>query len=108
MTQWATGMLFASRLFFALLFIVVSSAQTTEEFRAYTEPPRLLLRAERIRRLKRERERQSIRWEQFKTLMSGHAQMPEPGFALALYYAVTADAGAGKQAVEWASSASDA
>jgi hypothetical protein len=108
MTQWATGMLFASRLFLALLFIGVSSAQTTEEYRVYTEQPRLLLRAERIRRLKRERERQSIRWEQFNTLMSGHAQMPEPGFALALYYAVTADAGAGKQAVEWASSATDA
>ncbi len=108
MTQWATGMVFVSRLSFLLLInLAVSSAQTGEEFRVYTEQPRLLLRAERIKRLKRERDRQSMRWEQFNTLMSGHAQMPEPGFASALYYAVTGDADAAKSAIQWASSATD-
>jgi hypothetical protein len=82
--------------------------QTTEEYRAYTEQPRLLLRPQRLRLLKRERERQSMRWEQFGTLMAGHAQMAEPGFAGALYYAITGEPDAAHQAVTWAASASDA
>jgi hypothetical protein len=74
----------------------------TEEFRVYTEHPRLFLRPQRLKLLKRERERQSMRWRQFELLVSGSAQMPEPGFALALYYAVSGNAAAGKRAVEWA------
>src|ERR1039458_2592799 len=54
------------------------------DFRLYNEPPRLLLTGQRLRLLRRERERQSQRWEQFSALMQGHARMPEPGFALAL------------------------
>lgn len=75
---------------------------TQEEFRVYTEHPRLLLRPQRLRLLKRERERQSMRWKQFELLVAGGAQMPEPGFAWSLYYAVTGDAATGKRAVEWA------
>jgi hypothetical protein len=76
-----------------------------EEFRVYTEHPRLILTAQRLRLLKRERERDSMRWRQFETLVKDSAAMPEPGFALALYYAVAGDTGAGKRAVEWALSA---
>jgi len=43
-----------------------------------------------------------MRWLQFETLVKGVAQMPEPGFAYGLYYAVTGDATFGKKAVEWA------
>ncbi len=74
----------------------------TEEFRVYTEHPRLFLRPQRIRLLKRERERQSMRWKQFETLIAGNAEMPEPGFAWGLYFAVTGDAQVGKRAVTWA------
>jgi hypothetical protein len=78
-------------------------AQTSEdEFHVYTDHPRLFLRAQRLRLLKRERERQSMRWTQFEALIKGDAQMPEPGFAFALYHAVTGDASAGKRAVDWA------
>ena len=76
-----------------------------DEFRVYTEHPRLILTQQRLRLLKRERERDSMRWRQFETLVKDSAAMPEPGFALALYYAVAGDAGAGKRAVEWALSA---
>ncbi len=100
-------MLFASRLILLLPLVNLAFSQTVEEYRVYTEPPRLLLRAERLKRLKRERDRQSMRWEQFNTLMSGHAQMPEPGFASALYYAVTGNGEAAKSAIEWAGSATD-
>jgi len=73
-----------------------------DEFRAYTEHPRLLLPARRLRLLRRERERKTMRWEQFEALIASKAEFPEPGFALALYYASSEDAAAGKQAVEWA------
>lgn len=73
-----------------------------EEFRVYTEHPRLILNAQRLRLLKRERERESQRWRQFDLLVKGSANLPEPGFALALYYAVAGDNAAGKRAVEWA------
>ncbi len=62
-----------------------------EEFRVYTEHPRLILTAQRLRLLKRERERESQRWRQFELLVKGGASLPEPGFALALYYAVSGD-----------------
>lgn len=83
-------------------------AQSTEDsFRVYTDQPRLFLRAERLRRLKRERERDSMRWEQFNSLISGNAQMPEPGLADALHYAVAGDAKSGKSAIEFAAASGD-
>ncbi len=72
------------------------------EYRVYTEHPRLILTAQRLRLLKRERERESQRWRQFDLLVKGGAALPEPGFALALYYAVAGDDAAGKKAVDWA------
>lgn len=85
-----------------------SLAAQDEEFRVYTDHPRLILTAQRLRLLKRERERESPRWRQFDALVKGLASgppaatLPEPGFALALYYAVAGDNAAGKRAVEWA------
>ncbi len=101
-------MVIALRLLSVLLtFVIVGSAQNAEEYRVYTEQPRLLLRPQRLRLLKRERDRQSMRWEQFHTLMGGHAQMPEPGFAASLFYAVTGDPDSAKQAITWAATATD-
>jgi len=67
-----------------------------------TDHPRLFLRPQRLRLLRRERERQSMRWQQFDALVSGNAPMPEPGFALALYYQVSGDQAAGRKAMAWA------
>ena len=67
-----------------------------------SEHPRLFLRPARLRLLRRERERTSLRWEQFHSLMAGNAAMPEPGFALALYYEVAGDKDAGRKAIAWA------
>ncbi len=78
------------------------SAQTTDDpVAVFTEHPRLFLRPQRIRLLKRERERASPRWQQFETLVAGNAPMPQPGFAWALYYQVSGDADFGKKAVAW-------
>jgi hypothetical protein len=73
-----------------------------EEYRVYTDHPRLLLTAQRLRLLKRERDRDSMRWHQFALLVRAAAQMPEPGFALGLYFAVTNDPAFGRRAVDWA------
>jgi hypothetical protein len=67
-----------------------------------TDHPRLFLRPQRLRLLRRERERQSMRWQQFEALVAGNAPMPEPGFALALYYQVSGDQAAGRKALAWA------
>lgn len=73
-----------------------------DDFHVYRDAPHLLLTPQRLRLLQRERERQSPRWEQFDGLMSGGAPMPEPGFAWALYYQVTRQPNAAKQAIDWA------
>lgn len=75
-------------------------AQTADsDFQVYTEHPRLLLNARRLRLLQRERERQSPRWTQLETLIKGKARMNEPAFALALYGQTAKDASVGKEAV---------
>lgn len=98
--------LHCSRLFSLLLACLISSAaaagQDVIDYRPGTAPPRLLLRPQRLRLLQRERSRQSMRWEQFQALVEGHASLPEPGFALALYYRVSGDERVGRQAVAWA------
>jgi len=85
-----------------LLLMVAATQADDDEYRVYTEHPRLILTAQRLRLLKRERERQSRRWRQFDLLVKGSASLPEPGFALALYYAVSGDETEGKRAVQWA------
>jgi hypothetical protein len=67
-----------------------------------TEHPRLLLRPARLRLLRRERDRTSMRWQQFDALVQGNAPLPEPGFALALHFQVSGEAVHGKRAIEWA------
>src|ERR1700676_1358874 len=73
-----------------------------EDYRVYNDHPRLFLTSQRLRLLKRERDRDSMRWHQFALLVRAAAQMPEPGFALGLYFAVTGDPAFGKRAAEWA------
>lgn len=82
-----------------------STAHPEEDFQPYGDHPRLFLNARRLRLLRRERERTSVRYTQFETLVAGKAQMPEPGFAHALYYIVAGSEPFGRQAVEWALSA---
>jgi hypothetical protein len=76
--------------------------ESDEPLTVSTDHPRLFLRPARLRLLRRERERGSLRWSQFDALVSGNAPMPERGFALALYYQVAGKADAGRDAVAWA------
>jgi hypothetical protein len=82
---------------------VTLAAQSPDEpVAVFTEHPRLFLRPQRLRLLKRERERASPRWQQFETLVVGGAPMPERGFAWALYSQVAGNAEFGRKAIVWA------
>jgi hypothetical protein len=72
------------------------------EVAVYTEHPRLFLRPQRLKLLKRETQRQTLRWEQFQALTGAKAPFPEPAFAAALYYQAGGDKDVGRRAVEWA------
>jgi hypothetical protein len=73
-----------------------------EDYHVYRDGPRLFLTQQRLRLLERERERRSLRWEAFEPFVAGGVPLPEPGFALALYYRAARDQAAGRRAVEWA------
>jgi hypothetical protein len=81
-------------------FCAAACAQTNDEpLAVFTEHPRLLLRPQRLRLLKRERERSSARWQQFEALVAGNAPLPERGFAWGLYSVVAGHKDMGRQAV---------
>lgn len=63
---------------------------------------RLLLTAQRLKRLQLDRERQTTRWVNFDARVQSAPDSPERGFELALYYAVTRDEKRGREAIEWA------
>ncbi len=64
--------------------------------------PKLLLSAQRLRRLKRDRERKTARWVGFENRVNGFPDSSERGFELALYYAITGDEAKGREAIAWA------
>ena len=79
-----------------------AAAPRPETFRIYTETPRLLLRPQRLRLLRRERERRSLRWDQFETLWNASEPFPELPWVQALRFQVADDRDAGTRAVAWA------
>ncbi len=64
--------------------------------------PKLLLTAQQLKRLGRERTRKTERWTNFENRINSSPESPERGFELALYYAITRDEEAGRRAIEWA------
>ena len=107
---WCAGLLLAAHPLLAQLQAggnasdtqTAGSSPSAEEFRVYTEHPRLLLRPAKLRLLRRERERQSPRWQQFELLVRGAAAMPEGAFARALDYQISGDRESGLTAVKQA------
>jgi hypothetical protein len=73
-----------------------------EPVTVFTQHPRLFLRPARLRLLRRERERASVRWQRFDGFLAANAPMPESGLAQALYYQVSGNAAAGRRAIAWA------
>ncbi len=90
---------------FVLLLLATTPAWTQgqeDSFSVYGDHPRLFLGTKRLKLLRRERERQSLRWQQLENLIAGKAPMPEPGFSYALYYRTSDDQDIGRRAVAWA------
>ena len=83
----------------------LSAQSAPDSFKVYADSPRLFLRPARLKLLRRERERQSLRWEQFDLLWTGQAPFPEPGWTAALRYQLAQDEAAGKKAIAWAAGA---
>ncbi len=92
----------APALFWALGGLTLASAAQEMDYQVYTEAPRILLNQRRLRLLRRERERETIRWQQFNALMAGNARMEETGFSKALYSIVTATPAPCREAIDWA------
>lgn len=86
----------------ALLGLAARADTRPDSFRVYSEGPRLFLRPARLKLLRREKERQSLRWEQFDNLWNGNAPFPELGWVAALRYQIAQDNAAGKTALQWA------
>lgn len=87
----------------SLLFLLVAVGCSALRAQGETpHTPKLLLSAQRLRRLQRDRERQTVRWVNFETRVQSAADSPERGFELALYYATTHDEERGREALQWA------
>lgn len=68
---------------------------------AAQDSAKLLLTPQRVRRLQRDRERQTARWQNFEARLESVPDSNQRGFELALYYAVTRDENRGREAVQW-------
>ena len=86
----------------AILLILTTVLSSSAEAQVSERSPQLLLTPQRLKRLKRDRERQTPRWTNFEERVKNVPDSPERGFELALYYAVTGDESRGKEAVAWA------
>jgi hypothetical protein len=84
----------------AILLCAAPLLAQSDEFRVYTDAPRLLLTPQRLRLLQREHQRDSLRWNIVDALISGGAVLPEPGFAWALCTGLPGTV-LGQKAVDW-------
>lgn len=85
---------FLRRATFAFLAIAVAAGTLHAETKYFLTP-------QRLRRLKRDRERQTPRWTNFETRVNTVKDSPERGLELALYYVVTGDRSSGAAAQDW-------
>ncbi len=86
----------------AALFLFIFFTNEVANAEESDQSPRLLLTPRLLRRLQRDRERQTVRWLNFEKRVQTVPDSPERGFELALYYAVTHDQQRGREAVGWA------
>jgi hypothetical protein len=90
--------------FVLTLLISVLAGSFVEGVPEDTHSPKLLLNQQRLRRLKRDHQRQTPRWINFERRIKTVRDSPERGFELALYYAVTEEPARAKEAAAWAQS----
>lgn len=86
----------------AALLVAISLSSNVATAQESDPSTRLLLTPRLLRRLQRDRERQTARWLNFEKRVQTVPDSPERGFELALYYTVTHDQPRGRAAVDWA------
>ncbi len=87
---------------FALVALLPVAGECDQTYRVYTQHPRLWLDARRLRLLRRERQRDSIRWKQIDLLVKSQQSLPEEPLVWALEYQAAQREDPGVQAVAWA------
>ncbi len=87
----------------ALLFICLSNVGFAQpEYRVYEDHPRLFLEPDRLKRLRKDVERRSARWERLRRLTEENVPLPEEPLVRALQFQAAGDEGAGRRAAAWA------
>ena len=71
------------------------------EFRVYEEHPRLFLEPARLERLRKDVDRQSLRWMALRALVESGTEFPEQPLVDALLFQVEGSEDAAERAVEW-------
>ncbi|MDX2268111.1 MAG: hypothetical protein NW208_08395 [Bryobacter sp.] len=93
------------RLFLAsslVLALALAQEPFADGYKAYTDAPRLLLRPNRLRLLKREREREAMRYRQFDAYIANRQDLEENAFAYALAGKVYENPAYCRAAADWA------
>jgi hypothetical protein len=94
---------FPARCAVFILLLAAATAPLCASLQAESDSlTKLLLTAQQLKRLGRERTRKTERWANFENRVNGSPDSPERGFELALYYAITHDDKAGSAAAQWA------
>ena len=89
----------------ALLFVIVATPALLfgqADYRVYIDHPRLFLDGDRLRRLKRDAERETPRWLRLNELLKAGAPLEDKPATQALLWRLTGDERAAQSAVEWA------
>jgi len=87
--------------FFSALLPLAASARAQAEYRVYEDHPRIFLEPERLVRLRRDVDRQSLRWQALHEMIQTGAAFEEQPLVDALLYQTEGDARAGRRAVQW-------
>jgi hypothetical protein len=91
-----------SKVLVALVLLAPGASWAAESYQVVTEHPRLWLNARRLRLLRRERERQTVRWQQLEQLSGETPALPEEPLVRALEYQVAGSQEAARRARAWA------
>ncbi len=91
-----------SKVLVALVLLAPGASWAAESYQVVTEHPRLWLNARRLRLLRRERERQTVRWQQLEQLSGETPPLPEEPLVRALEYQVAGSQEAARRARAWA------
>lgn len=83
------------------LLVASASASGQADFRVYAEHPRLFLEPERLVRLRRDVDRQSLRWQALRDLIAAGTEFPEQPLVDALRFQVEGAREPGGRAVAW-------